>query len=68
MKYIVEIRKKVSDWEIPSDIWSDEYYNEPYIEADSPEEAEKAARDYIQDCDDDPDKYEYRVTEYEERA
>ena len=65
MKYIVEIRQRVEDWEIPSDIW-DDLGQEPYIEADSPEEAEKAARDYIQDCDDDPDKYEYRVTEYED--
>lgn len=65
-KYIVSIRKSVEDWEIPSNEWSDEYYNEPYIEADCPEDAEDTARDFIQDCGDDPDKYDFLVTEYEE--
>lgn len=70
MKYIVEIRKKVKDCEIPSDEWSDEYYNYPYIpyiEAESKEEVEKIAKDFIaQDCDGNQDELEFRVTEYED--
>lgn len=68
MKYIVEIRKKVKDWEIPSDEWSDEYYNDPYIpyiESESKEEVEKIAKDFIAQGDN-PDEWEFRVTEYED--
>lgn len=66
MKYIVSIRESVADWEIPSDFWEDDYYSEPYIEADSPEDAEGIARDFIQDCGGNPDNYDFLVTEYEE--
>ena len=65
-KYVVSIRNKVEDWEIPSDFWEEDYYPDPHIEADCPEDAEDTARDFIQDCGDDPDKYDYLVTEYEE--
>lgn len=65
-KYIVSIRESVADWEIPSDFWEDDYYPEPYIEADSPEDAEDTARDFIQDCGGNPDNYDFLVTEYEE--
>ena len=63
MRYTVSIRKSVKDWEIPSDEWSDEYYNEPFIEAEDPEDAESIAREFIQDCGDDPDEYDFLVTE-----
>ena len=65
-KYIVSIRKSVEDWEIPSDEWDDGYYREPYIEEDCAEDAEETARAFILDRGDDPDKYDYLVTEYEE--
>ncbi len=66
-KYTVSVRKKAEDWEIPSDIWSDEYYPEPYIEAVGPREAEIVAREFIaQDCSDNPDEYEFLVKKYEE--
>lgn len=64
-KYTVSIRKSVENWEAPSDEWSDEYYNEPFIEAESPEEAEDIAREFIQDCGSDPEQYDYLVEEYE---
>ena len=67
-KYIVSIRKRVEDWEIPSDEWSDEYYSEPFIEAESPAEAERIAKDYIsQDCEGNPGDYEFLVTKYEDK-
>lgn len=66
MRYIVSIRKRVEDWEIPSDFWDVLNYPEPYIEADCPEDAELDARDFIVDCGGDPDKYDFLVTEYEE--
>lgn len=65
MKYNVSIRKKVADWEIPSDEWSDEYYNEPFIEAESPEEAESIAREFVQDFSYNPDEFDFLVTECE---
>jgi hypothetical protein len=64
MKYIVSIRIAVEDWEDQENKWSDEFYSEPYIEADSKEEAEDIARDFIRDCDGDPERYEYLVLEY----
>lgn len=66
MKCVVNARKSVDVWEVPSDEWSDEYYSEPYIEADSPEEAEDTARDFIRDCGYNPEQYDYFVQEYEE--
>ena len=66
MKYEVSIRYSFEDWEIPSGFWDDLNYPEPYIEADCPEDAEDIARDFVQDCGDNPDKYNYLVKEYEE--
>ena len=66
MKYEVSYRKKVEDWETPSEFWDRVNYPEPYIEEDCPEDAEETARAFILDRGDDPDKYEYLVTEYEE--
>lgn len=60
MRYRVSVRKNVEDE------WTDEYYNEPFIEAESKEEAEDIAREFIQDCGYDPDEYDFMVTEYEE--
>ena len=60
MRYRVSVRKNVEDE------WTDEYYNEPFIEAESKEEAEDIAREFIQDCGYDPDEYDFMVAEYEE--
>lgn len=63
-KYTVSIRKSAADWETPADEWSDEYYSEPFIAAESPEEAEAIAKEFIQNCGYDPDRYDYLVAEY----
>lgn len=57
MRYKVNIRKSVEDE------WTDEYYNEPFIEAESKEEAEDIAKSFIRDCGYNPDEYDYLVTE-----
>lgn len=66
MKYTVSVRKSVEDWEEQSNEWTDEYYSDPFIEAESPEEAEDIAREFIQDCGHNPDEYDFLVDKYEE--
>ena len=41
MRYTVNVRRSTEDE------WSDEYYSEPYIEAESKEEAEDIAKAFI---------------------
>lgn len=65
-KFVVSVRKSAPDWEVPADEWTDEYYQEPFIEAETPEEAESTARDFIRDCGYSPEKYDFWVEEYEE--
>lgn len=65
MRYTVSIRKSAADWQTPSDEWSDEYYNEPFIAAGSPEEAEAIAKEFIQNCGYNPDDYDFLVTEHD---
>ena len=65
MKYTVSVRKSVEDWEEQSNEWTDEYSSDPFIEAESPEEAEDIAREFINDCGSDPEQYDYLVEEYE---
>ena len=58
MRYTVNVRRSTEDE------WSDEYYSEPYIEAESKEEAEDIAKAFIQDCGYNPDEYDYQAVEY----
>lgn len=66
MKYTVSVRKSVEDWEEQTNEWTDEYYSDPFIEAESPEGAEDIAREFIQDCGYSPDEYDFLVDKYEE--
>ena len=58
MRYTVNVRRSTEDE------WSDEYYSEPFIEAESKEDAEDIAKAFIQDCGYNPDEYDYQVVEY----
>ena len=54
-RYIVMYREN-EDWE-------DEFYPEPYIEADSKEEAIDIARMFVAECGYDPDDYDWMAEE-----
>lgn len=62
-KYSVSIRRAVEDWEVPSDIWDSDFYDEDYIEAETTEEAIEIIRNYIVECGANPDDFDYRVEE-----
>lgn len=62
-KYNVSIRKVVADWEIPSDIWDSDFYNDDYIEAEDAGEAVEIIRNYIAECQGDPEAFDYRADE-----
>lgn len=48
------------------DEWSDEFYSEPYIEAESKEDAISIAKEFVTDCGYDPEEYDWIAEAYEE--
>lgn len=45
--------------------WSDEFYADPYIEAESKEDAISIAKEFVTDCGCDPENYDWIAEEYE---
>lgn len=45
--------------------WSDEFYTEPYIEAENEDAALELAKEYVIYCGYDADAYDWMVLDYE---
>lgn len=48
-----------------NDEWSDEFYSEPYIEAESEAEAIDIAKEFVEECGYDSDSYDWMAKEME---